>query len=321
MTRRIKRSSQEIVLLSLALLAVMTISPFALLRWFNGDIAHAIANGVISLTSIIFFMFIFITRKIAAAQKIFAVFLSLATLLIIYFKGESLTLWVFPSIIAIYYLMPLSLARITSTALVLSVAIVIYPKVELIPLLTIIATTTLTTALSFVIFRAHDDKQKELSLLASIDPLTASGNRRALDLKLSEIIASQQREAYTMCLILIDLDDFKEINDIHGHAAGDLILVSVCELIVKHTRALDSLYRYGGDEFIIMPVNMNLKTTRKLAEKVRELIESHVFTRDIKLTLSIGTSEYKAQDTPESWISRADAALYQAKNIGRNSVC
>lgn len=316
----LKRTTSEKVLLSLSFFATITISPFMFLRWFDGDVTLAIIDGIISLTAIIFFMFIYITREIGVAQKLFALFLVAATLTTIFVKGESQVLWAFPAIIAIYYLMPLKFARVTSVVLVVAILAIVYPKADLISLLTIFATTGLTASLSFVIFRSYHDTQNELSLLASIDSLTSSGNRRALDLKLSEVIASQQREAYTMCLILIDLDKFKEINDDHGHAVGDTILKNVCELITTHTRVLDSLYRYGGDEFIIMPLNMNLQTARRLAEKIREIIEQHKFVHNIKLTLSIGVAEYKAYDTPESWISRADAALYKAKENGRNIV-
>jgi len=316
----LKRTAPEKVLLSLSLLATVTISPFMFLRWLNGDITLAIINGIISLTAIIFFIFIYITRKIEIAQKIFSIFLASAVLTTTFIKGESQVLWAFPAVIAIYYLMPLKLAKITTTLLVIILSIIIYPKVELISLISIFATTGLTAALSFVIFRSYHEKQHELSLLASIDALTSSGNRRALDLKLSEVIASQQRETSTICLILIDLDEFKEINDSHGHAVGDQILVTVCELITKHTRVLDTLYRFGGDEFIIMPLKMNLATARILAEKIRCLIEQHSFVNNIKLTLSIGVAEYKINDTLDSWISRADAALYKAKENGRNSV-
>lgn len=316
----VNRTTSEKVLLSLSLLAAITISPFALLRWFDGDTTLAIFDGVISLISIMFFLYILNTRRIDIAKKIFAILLALAALTTIIIKGESQALWVAPTIIAIHHLVPLKLARTVTSILILAISIIIYPKVDLISFVTVIATTGLTASLSFVIFRSYNDKQNELSLLASIDPLTLSGNRRALDLKLAQVIASQNRQAYTMCLILVDLDDFKEVNDDYGHAAGDKILVGVCELIAKHTRVLDSLYRFGGDEFIIVPLNMSIEATKILAEKVRDIIEQHKFTNDIKLTLSIGIAEYKAHDTPESWISRADKALYKAKDSGRNKV-
>lgn len=316
----LKRTTSEKVLLSLSLLATFTILPFMFLRWSDGDIALAILDGIIALTALVFFIFIYTTRQVATALKSFSAFLTLATLTTIYIKGESQVLWAFPSIIAIFYLMPLKWAKITSAILILAIPTVLYSKVDLISLFTIFATTGLTASLSFVIFRSYHDKQNELLQLASIDSLTLSGNRRALDLKLTEVIASQQREAYKMCLILIDLDKFKEINDLHGHAVGDQILKSVCDLFTKHIRVLDSLYRYGGDEFIIVPLNMNIKTARKIGEKLREIIEQFEFVNNIKLTLSIGVAEYKSHDTPESWISRADSALYHVKENGRNNV-
>lgn len=314
------RATSEKVLLSLSLLVIVAVLPFVFIRWFNGEAMLAIVDAVIVLTAFTFFLFVLITRKINTANISFALFFTLAILATIFIKGESQALWISPSIIAIYYLMPLKLARMTSTMLVLAVLIILFPRVDLISLLTIVGTASLTAALSFVIFRSYSDKQNELSLLALIDPLTSSGNRRALDLKLIDVIASQRREAYTMCLILIDLDHFKEVNDDHGHAIGDNILVNVCGLITKSTRVLDSLYRYGGDEFIIMPLNMNVGTSKRLAEKIRGTIEQHEFPNKIKLTLSIGVAEYKAHDTPESWISRADKALYEAKENGRNKV-
>lgn len=317
----IKRTIAERVLLSLSLLAALTISPFALMRWFNGETALAIIDGAISLTAILFFMFVFFTRKVDTAKKSFALLLALTALATIYIQSETQILWIFPTIISIYYLMPLKLARATNIVLVFAILIVIYSKVDLTSFLTILATTTLTTSLAFVIFRSYNEKQSELSLLASVDSLTNSGNRRALDLNLSEVIASQQRGAYTMCLMLIDLDNFKDVNDNHGHAIGDQILISVSDLIKKHIRVLDSLYRYGGDEFIVMPLNMNINTTKSLAEKIRSIIEQYKFINDIKITLSIGVAEYKSHDTPESWISRADTALYEAKEGGRNKIC
>lgn len=316
----LKRTTSEKVLLSFSLLATVAISPFIVLRWFEGDITLAIVDGIISLIAILFFMFVYFTRKTNIAQQLFAMFLVPAVLATMFIKGESQVLWICPTSIAIYYLMPLRSASITVTLLGIGVLIILYTRVNLISFFTIFGTTALTASLLFVVFRSYHNSQNELLQLASIDPLTSSGNRRALDLKLSEVITNQHREAYTVCLILIDLDKFKDINDIYGHEIGDQILINTCELITSNTRVLDSLYRYGGDEFIITPLNMSLNTAKKLAEKIRDIIEKHNFVNDIKLTLSIGVAEYKPDDTPESWISRADTALYKAKNSGRNSV-
>ena len=316
----IERGISEKVLLSLNLLGSISIFPFAILRWHSGDITLAIVDGIISITLLGFFSYIFITRKTAIIKMLNAIFLAIALLTSIAIKGQSQIFWVAPAIIAIHYLVPVKHARNINIVLLSIMLIIVFPHTDLIGFITILSTTTLTASLSFVMFRAYNNKQHELTLLATIDPLTASGNRRLLDTKLSEVIANQSREQYSICLILLDLDGFKEINDEYGHAVGDRILISVCNLVKEHTRVLDSLYRYGGDEFIIAPLNMDLKTAKHLAEKIRNIVENHKFISDIKLTLSIGVSEYNIYDTAESWINRADTSLYKAKNDGRNKV-
>lgn len=315
-----EREVSEKVLLSLNLLGSISIFPFAILRWHYGDISLAIVDGIISIILLGFFSYIFLTRKTAVIKILNAIFLAIALLTSIAMKGPSQVLWVAPAIIAIHYLVPVKYAKIINIILLTIMLIIIFPHTNLLEFITILSTTSLTASLSFVMFRAYNKKQRELALLATVDPLTAAGNRRLLGRRLSKVIASQSREQYSMCLILLDLDDFKDINDVYGHAVGDQILISVCNLVREHTRVLDSLYRYGGDEFIIAPLNMNLKTAKQLAEKLCHIVESHKFVHDIKLTLSIGVSEFLIDDTPESWISRADVSLYKAKSDGRNQV-
>jgi diguanylate cyclase (GGDEF)-like protein len=316
----IKRGISEKVLLYLNFFGSISIFPFAILRWHYGDITLAIVDGIISITLLGFFSYIFVTRKTTVIKILNAIFLATALLTSIAMKGETQIFWVAPTIIAIHYLVPIQHAKIINIILLSIMLIIVFPDTDLVGFITILSTTTLTASLAYVMFRAYHNKQHELTLLATLDPLTASGNRRLLETKLSDVIANQRREQYPMCLILLDLDNFKDINDEHGHAVGDHILKSVCSLIKEHTRVLDSLYRYGGDEFIIAPLNINLKAAKKLAEKIRDIVDNHKFIHNIKLTLSIGVSEYKIDDTPESWINRADVSLYKAKNTGRNKV-
>jgi diguanylate cyclase (GGDEF)-like protein len=316
----IKRGVSEKVLLSLNLLGSISIFPFAILRWQEGDITLAIIDGIISITLLGFFSYIYITRKTAVIKILNALFLAIALLTSIAIKGQSQVFWVAPTMLAIHYLVPVKHAKYINIVLLSIMLIIVFPHTDLVSFVTILSTTSLTASLAFVMFRAYNNKQHELTRHATIDPLTTSGNRRLLETKLSEVVAKQSRKQYSICLILLDVDGFKGINDKYGHAAGDQILISVCDLVKEHTRVLDSLYRYGGDEFIIAPLSMDFKTAKKLAEKLRHIVENHKFIHDIKLTLSIGVSEYQIGDTPESWISRADVSLYKAKNNGRNKV-
>jgi len=317
---KIKRTTSEKVLLWLSGLTAVSISPFAIIRFYQGDTTIAIVDAVIALIMLSLFIYIYVSRNIKVAKYSCTTFIIIAVLSSIAIKGDSQVLWTFPAIIGIYYLMPLKLARNACSILIIGLLSILYFQTDLVYLISIAITTALTSALTNVIFISYHNQHNKLKSLASIDPLTASGNRRALDIKLSEVILSQNREAYDMCLILLDLDYFKEINDDHGHAVGDQILIALSELIKANTRVLDSLYRYGGDEFIIMPLNMNLETTLRLAEKIRKVIESYEFPLNIQITISIGVAEFKVNDTPESWISRADKLLYKVKNSGRNKV-
>ena len=316
-----ERSRSEKVYMSLSLLASITILPFAILRWVNGDITLAIVDGIISTTLFSLFLYVYLTRRIDSVKRYIAIFIAIAALTTIAIKGQSQILWIPPSIIAIHYVMPIKSAGIINIILLSIMLIIVFPQTDFIEYTTIILATGLTAILSFAMFRSYHQKQNELSQLATIDPLTHTGNRRSLETKLSDVIVTISREHYSTCLMILDLDGFKEINDEYGHAVGDEILIAVCTLVKEHTRVIDSLYRYGGDEFIITPLSMDLDTAKQLAEKLRSIIASHKFVFDIKLTLSIGVSEYEHADTPESWINRADIALYKAKNGGRNKVC
>jgi diguanylate cyclase (GGDEF)-like protein len=116
------------------------------------------------------------------------------------------------------------------------------------------------------------------------------------------------------------VDRFKQYNDTHGHLAGDSALVKIAEVFRKTTRQVDCVARYGGEEFVVMLLEANAETATLVAERIR----SRVAEQDLgqgTLTLSIGVAEYPdGGDTPEELIATADAAMYKAKNAGRNQV-
>jgi diguanylate cyclase (GGDEF)-like protein len=315
-----KRTVTEIVLLLLTALATLIVSVFSAIRWYNDDITIAIIDLIISITMAILCLYIFKTRKVDVTKLLFAIFLVIACTASIAIKGLLQVYWLYPIIITMYYLIPPKSATALCLLLITTTSFIISIETDLINVLTILLTTLMTSTFSFIMFRSYERKILDFEALATIDQLTSTGNRRALDKRLADVIASQHRKTYDMCLILIDLDDFKKINDNYGHAVGDNVLVTTCNLIKQHTRVLDSLYRFGGDELVVMPLNMDLKSAKQVAEKIRCIIENHVYDCDIKITLSIGVAEYQPDDTPEKWIGRADTLLYKAKDAGRNQV-
>jgi diguanylate cyclase (GGDEF)-like protein len=151
------------------------------------------------------------------------------------------------------------------------------------------------------------------------DSLSGAFNRRGIEVKLATELKRIQNGKLKLSIALIDVDYFKSINDIQGHAAGDAALRDVAETITTHLRGRDYLGRYGGDEFLLIlpqtPCSIALGVTERLCQAVSSLT---IATGNIPLTLSIGLTEATLEDDAVSLIARADKALYQAKSDGRN---
>ncbi|MGB2742692.1 MAG: GGDEF domain-containing protein [Cognaticolwellia sp.] len=316
----IKRSAAEKMLLILSAFAVITISPFVYLRWLEGDFVMAFIDGLIVVMMFAFFIFVYRSRKVNTAKIILSSFLAISIVTIVAIRGQSHLFWLYPCMIALYYMLPARPAGIICFIAIALIALILFPIVSSLEFLTITFTLFLTASFSYVIFNNYSKTNHQLALLASIDPLTLSGNRRALDKKLTKILADQKRTPSKSSLLLLDLDHFKKINDNYGHANGDQVLIELVDLIKNFTRPLDSLYRYGGEEFIVLPLTVDLLEAKLVAENLREKIAQSKFANDISITVSIGVAEYRAGETAEAWISRADAALYLAKDLGRNRV-
>lgn len=160
-------------------------------------------------------------------------------------------------------------------------------------------------------------KEIQLKLLAEQDGLTQTLNRRSFFDRLEKLSSNQG------CLIMIDADHFKNINDNFGHQAGDAALVFLAQTIKSSISQQDILARYGGEEFIIFISNVNIKESELVANRIREAIESQKLTFNstaIHITVSLGVSELKGKTYSEA-IAIADERLYKAKNAGRNQVC
>ena len=167
---------------------------------------------------------------------------------------------------------------------------------------------------------------RRLEELAQTDPLTKTLNRRALSERLAAEMERVRRYTTTMSLLLIDLDHFKQINDTHGHLAGDDVLIEVAALLLRVVRAVDIVARYGGEEFVVVLPETGAPGAEAFAERLRELIERQSFVASrgtpIRLTTSIGVSSFPgfSVDSVEDLLANADQALYRAKSEGRNRV-
>lgn len=157
---------------------------------------------------------------------------------------------------------------------------------------------------------------------ALMDPLTGINNRAGMDTAIKREIELARRHKSSMCIMLLDIDHFKAINDNFGHACGDFVLQAVAQCMKETVRCSDMLFRFGGEEFLILLSCTEVEGARLLAERIRQKIETLTFGahKDLKATASLGVTALRKNDTPETLFKRADAALYKAKKSGRNQV-
>ena len=182
----------------------------------------------------------------------------------------------------------------------------------------------LREALSSTRRQAREAKKKSemLSRQALTDPVTQILNKRALnrDLRLS----LEDKSAQPVCLVVFDIDHFKEINDAYGHQAGDKALKTIADQTQASLRPSDKLFRYAGDEFVILLTRTDLDTTVNIAERVRRTAAAIKFTyhgdAEQRVTISLGISVAGPKDTPETLFARADEGLLMAKRAGRDRV-
>jgi diguanylate cyclase (GGDEF)-like protein len=182
-----------------------------------------------------------------------------------------------------------------------------------------------TIAAALAVALGNADVHGQIQELALRDPLTGVLNRRALNGPLQRELNAGLRYGSSACLLILDLDYFKTVNDCLGHVAGDGVLERVAALVQERVREVDSVGRYGGEEFAVVLPHTDLSQAQALAERIRAEIERRAFDLDdgsVRITASFGVASLhdSSIDSVGRWIAAADAALYEAKSQGRNRV-
>lgn len=165
------------------------------------------------------------------------------------------------------------------------------------------------------------ETNKQLSILSVTDHLTGVYNRQYLDQRLDNEVERVNRYASALSIIIMDLDNFKKVNDQYGHLVGDEVLVVSTQTVEQLIRKTDIFGRWGGEEFILICPETPLDQAIQLAKKVRKAIENQTFPENISQTISLGVAEYQKGEAINDCLNRADQHLYKAKQFGRNQVC
>jgi diguanylate cyclase (GGDEF)-like protein len=183
---------------------------------------------------------------------------------------------------------------------------------------------SLFSYLSFFYLDTVKKAQKKLHEMATTDPLTTLYNRRHVNFLADMEIARVKKSKNTLCVMLIDIDHFKAVNDNYGHDVGDNVLICVAEVLKSKMRKEDIIARWGGEEFLIILPNLSTDEAKRSAERVQEELAAFDYASHIgialQITMSVGISSYREKEGLSDAIARADHALYQSKANGRNRI-
>lgn len=165
-----------------------------------------------------------------------------------------------------------------------------------------------------------NDRDDELKRLATTDKLTGAYNRIKFDDIMAGEIERFRRYNAPLSLIMFDIDNFKDVNDLYGHSIGDHVLKKVADITRQTIRKNDFFVRWGGEEFMIISPETNLNKAHALAERLRRTVGSYKFNKVGKVTMSFGVTEFREEDTEDTFVKRADKVMYEAKIRGKNRV-
>ncbi len=165
--------------------------------------------------------------------------------------------------------------------------------------------------------RANEDLRAS-EHLANTDVLTGLGSRRACEASLRRALNRAATEGTPLSTMLVDIDHFKNVNDHHGHAVGDRVLIDVARVLTSQLRGTDTVGRWGGEEFLVIADGAPIKAALQLADRLREAVAEFPFEHGERITLSVGLAQFLPGDDAHTLLVRADRALYRAKREGRN---
>jgi diguanylate cyclase len=314
-----RKSIETYLPLILSAAGGLGVLPFAIKRFMQQEWTAAIIDTIIVTGFLALGTYVYRTRRVRVASVAIAILCMSGVISTVYVNGPAQIYWIFPALVAVFYLMPPREAVIGAVITVAALLPAALPAGASHETGTIFITILVTSAFAFAFSLITSRQRQQLLVLATKDPLTGAGNRRALEAKLTEVVNAFMRSNRAASLVLIDLDHFKKVNDMYGHAVGDQILKRVTEIMNLRIRVTDSLYRIGGEEFVVVLEGADIEHAVRLAEQLRTLVVANELVPDHAVTISLGVAELRKGENGNDWLHRADEALYRAKDAGRNS--
>ena len=315
---RIRADFQLAIVLLFGTITVLVVMPFSIRR-FLVDEALAGSFGLAIMASIAAgSVYAGLTGRTHGAATFIAAMYCFFCVVIVHLVQASAVLWVYPVLVANFLLVSRQRAALMTTAVIVGVMLADDDLATVVDRMTFLATATMVSMFSLVFASRTEAQRVRLEAIALRDPLTGASNRRGLQAELEIAMAASRRTGEPLGLLVFDIDHFKRVNDEFGHEAGDQVLRAIAALVHARTRTQDRFFRLGGEEFALLLPGTGHGPLREVAEKLRLAVEAEVDCRGRPITISVGGARFQRGDTPDGWLSRTDAAMYEAKRSGRN---
>ena len=308
------------MLLVLSFGTAIGILPFSIYRALQQDWYVAILDLIVVIGMSVIFIYVYKTNKVKNASLVLILLALMANVISFYMKGISQVGWIYPAMLAAYYIMSPKKGLLVNFIMLSFYIPKLIQSQEVVNLSTILVTIVITNMIAYVFASGLRKQELMLTKLASEDYLTGTGNRRALSTKLESLHRSLRNHDKTATIVLLDLDHFKKVNDKHGHIKGDEVLIRIADILKCFYQNNEMIFRYGGEEFLILCPNVNIDMAFDLGEQLREMIKQNIIIDGHEQTISLGVAEYVKEESNDDWIHRVDLALYQAKNQGRDRI-
>ncbi len=321
MLHRLRHNFHLSVITLMGACAIIGITPFAIWRFLRGEIIVGLIDLAILLAIVGAMIYAWRFNQLARTGLFLALFpCTGGAIAISLVAGEAGLFWLYPALICSFMLTRPIVAALLPILALLILLIEGSAFISTHQMWSFSVTLLVVCACTYIFALRSEHQRDRLEHLALLDPLTGASNRRAMDETLARAVAEHERQGTNFGIALVDLDHFKRVNDTHGHNTGDRILAELVGILSFNTRRSDQIFRFGGEEFLILMSGVTPSGLQTAIEHVQSVLRKTLTSPSGPITASFGTAILQRGESVEHWFERADAALYRAKAQGRDRI-
>ena len=319
MISRLKNDSQLRLIVLLGLTTAAAVAVFSVYRLWQGHWSAAAIDLVIVAVLCGPVIHALRTGDTRRSGLVLCVINSIACAAASWVIGPTASQWLYLVLMSNFFITTPAPALVSNIAL--TIAVLSMPHLFGSPLQTVAVavTATLSTLFAYLFALRVREDQMKLETMASLDVLTGVPNRRMMERSLTAAVERRLEGEGSFGLVILDLDNFKGVNDTFGHAAGDAAIADLATILKFEMRRNDSVFRFGGEEFVVLVTVSTREELHAVTERLRLAVRKGLRGPGGRITVSLGAALLGSEDRWQEWFSLADAALYRAKNLGRDN--